>query len=355
MDFKKEIQNKLRNEELKLKKLKKDQDRHVKYRQNKKSKIEEVCKKNSEIAEILRPQTKSGRPRIEDNQPEFLKLLTDIASRGCGADGRRRTEILRSCQTLDDLHKELLNFGIEVSRSATYTRLIPRRADSEEGKRHKKTVPVKLIKAQTSEHKSHQDTDFCVATIKGLDLLASFLGPQQVFCVSIDDKARVRIGVTAANKQSSLLMNMQYRITLPDHDWVKGERHSLIPSVYAGITIKPFGLGDENYVTYSGPTAIKVRSGKHDSSSAKSHAKDFESLFENDDFKIISKTIAGCVKPVVIIYSDGGPDENPRFASVVNQAIIHFKKFDLDAYFAATNAPGRSAFNRYYKIELLLP
>lgn len=175
---------------------------------------------------------------------------------------------MRTCQTLDDLHIELLNLGKELSRSATYLRLSPRRSNSEEGKRHVKTVPVKLIKPQSSEHMSHQDSKFCTATIKALDTLASFLGPEQVFCVSIDDKAKVKIGITAAKKQSSLLMHMDYRVTLPDHDWVKAAGHCLIPSVYADLTIKPFGLGNENCVTYSGPTLIRIRSGKHDSSCA---------------------------------------------------------------------------------------
>lgn len=51
-------------------------------------------------------------------------------------------------------------------------------------------------------------------------------------------------------------------------------------------------------------------------------------------------------KPVLIIISDGGPDENPRYKRVIEIAIHHFVKRDLDGLFIATNAPGRSAFNR---------
>lgn len=51
-------------------------------------------------------------------------------------------------------------------------------------------------------------------------------------------------------------------------------------------------------------------------------------------------------KPVLIIISDGGPDENPRYQNVIEVAIHHFVKRDLDALFLATNAPGRSAYNR---------
>lgn len=41
-----------------------------------------------------------------------------------------------------------------------------------------------------------------------------------------------------------------------------------------------------------------------------------------------------------------GPDENPRFQKVIGFAIQHFKRHDLNALFLATNAPGRSAYNR---------
>lgn len=58
------------------------------------------------------------------------------------------------------------------------------------------------------------------------------------------------------------------------------------------------------------------------------------------------KNADGEVKPVLIISSDGGPDENPRYRKVIAHAVDHFKKYDLDAIFIVTNAPGRSAFNR---------
>ncbi|GBP30809.1 hypothetical protein EVAR_82551_1 [Eumeta japonica] len=57
-------------------------------------------------------------------------------------------------------------------------------------------------------------------------------------------------------------------------------------------------------------------------------------------------TESNTVKPVIIIFVDGGPDENPRYRKVKNFAIEHFKKYNLDALFIATNAPGRSAYNR---------
>ena len=54
----------------------------------------------------------------------------------------------------------------------------------------------------------------------------------------------------------------------------------------------------------------------------------------------------GEAKPFMIVTVDGDPDENPRYAKTIECAIDYFLSQDLDAFFLATNAPGRSAFNR---------
>lgn len=128
-----------------------------------------------------------------------------------------------------------------------------------EGKRHVITVPVRLAKAQNDLHSKHADTSFAATTINYLLELASLLGPKQTALISQDDKSRVPLGITAAHKQSPMLMHVEYRIKLPDHDWVKAARHKLIPSVYAGLAIKENGLGDKSAVGYSGPTFITIR------------------------------------------------------------------------------------------------
>ena len=48
----------------------------------------------------------------------------------------------------------------------------------------------------------------------------------------------------------------------------------------------------------------------------------------------------------MIVTVDGGPDENPKYTKTVECAIDYFLSQDVDAFFLATNAPGRSAFNR---------
>ena len=98
--------------------------------------------------------------------------------------------------------------------------------------------------------------------------------------VSNDDKARVPLGLAAASLPSPILMHLEYKVRLPDHDFVVGARHKLIPSVYGICDINAKGE-----VTYSGDTFIRVRSGKHDKSSAASHSYDMHvSCFDHRRF-----------------------------------------------------------------------
>jgi len=121
-------------------------------------------------------------------------------------------------------------------------------------------------------------------------------------------------------------MHVEYRVSLPDHDCVVATGHKLIPSVYAGIKIQSNGLGNREAVGYSGPTYIAIRSGKHSSSTAFSHALDFEKKFLTlKKFEVITRSgIDRVVKPIFIFTFDGGPDKNPRYQKVIRVAIHHF-------------------------------
>ena len=49
----------------------------------------------------------------------------------------------------------------------------------------------------------------------------------------------------------------------------------------------------------------------------------------------------------MIVTVDGDPDENPRYEKTINCSIKYYVENGLDAFFLATNAAGRSAFNRF--------
>lgn len=310
----KRLEKKLNEAKNKLNKQRANADYQRKFRYARKRKLTELCASSDEAASSLKLRNVAGRPRIEHDQPEILQAIIDLATFGGAAQDRRRTEEIRACMTLDDLHEKLLAKGFNLSRHATYLRLLTKNSKKIEGKTHIATVPVKLCKAQNDHHKNHIDRNFCTTSIRYVESLSSILGPKQVCFSSQDDKARVPIGLKAAQKQAHILMHLEYRVRLPDHDWVIAERHKLIPSVYAGIVIKNQALGNPEDVTYSGPTYIAIRSGKHDSSTASTHFDDFQRLLDLKEFDGIMK-VNGLIKPIVVITSDGGPDENPRFVN----------------------------------------
>lgn len=328
--------------ERKLCRMVKDAERQKLRRSNLKSMLTDLAENNDKIGKFVRPR--SGRPSLEEEQRDLHGTIIQIVNRIAGTDKRRRTEVLNACLTLDDLAVELRKLNFTLSRSALYLRLIPRRIDSTEGKKHVQTVPVKLRRPENSERKQHENANFAFATKDYLKCIAWIFGPQAVFAVSIDDKAKVPIGVVAANKQAPLLMCLEYEVRLPEHDFVLAAGHKLTPSVYAACVIKAPSEHAELAISYSRPMYIAIRSAKHDSSTASTHGRDVDHLLQLASFKEVAMH-EGCVKPIFLVFVYGGPDENPRFPKTLAVAIDRFKKHNLDAYVAMTHAPGMSAYN----------
>ena len=142
---------------------------------------------------------------------------------------------------LDDLLSELKNLGFLLSRSATYLRLLPGRGNTSEGYRHVQTVPVKLIQPENNLRKKNKDRMFAKSYMDDLINVCKFFGPQSVLFLWNDNKTSVALGLSAASLQAPILMHMEYKVRLPDHNFVVGPRHTLIPSVYGVRKIKENG------------------------------------------------------------------------------------------------------------------
>ena len=76
-----------------------------------------------------------GRQPLENLYPDLHQAIIDLVIVGSGADSRRQT-VLNSSKTTADLHAALRKEDYVLSRQVLHLRLIPRRADSQEGKRH---------------------------------------------------------------------------------------------------------------------------------------------------------------------------------------------------------------------------
>ncbi|CAG8576737.1 11521_t:CDS:2 [Dentiscutata erythropus] len=294
---KEKIQYEIRLSTKALHKLEYQKRQQQKYRSQKKQKllrIERQFKEADLNTQLIRPTV--GHPSLEEQQP-------------------------------DQLQEALTNMNYKLLCSAAYLRLIPRWNNSKEGKRHIKTVPVKLLRSQNSARRAHEVTRFYAALIRNVKEMVSVLGPKSTLVISQDDKA------------------LEYRVELPDHDWVVAERHKLIPSVYAILDIQEGKYRQAEAVTYSGPTFIRICSDKHDRSTAYSHSKDFDNLMNEEKLRNYTTTMNEQSKPVVVLISDSGPDENSRYRKTIQMMIEHFDKYDLDTIIVACFAPYQSSSN----------
>ena len=139
-------------------------------------------------------------------------------------------------------------------------------------------------------------------------------------------------------------MHVDYEIPLLDHDFVKATKHVLTPSAHCACETRTSSTVVPK-ISYSSPTYIAIRSGKHDSSTAYSHGSEFDHVLKLKEFQSIVKS-EGEVKPVAMIFSDGGPDENPRFPKTPDVTVQQFKKHKFDALLISTHAPVLSAYNQ---------
>ena len=78
----------------------------------------------SKIAKLDVKKDEVGRPPLEMKMPGLHEAILNIVAPESGADQRRRTELFNCVKTLDDLQKALVGEGYQLSRTATYYRLV---------------------------------------------------------------------------------------------------------------------------------------------------------------------------------------------------------------------------------------
>ncbi|CAF1535329.1 unnamed protein product, partial [Didymodactylos carnosus] len=231
---------------MELKRLRAQQITKANFRKKRKLIVEQLCEKNPEIAKELNKVHKrnTSRPSTEEQCPDLLKIIEEIARCGGATDNNRRSEQYRPCLTLEDLRETIKQRGYDIKQTTSYYRLVPRRAASIDGRRHVRTVPVRLRSAaQTNDPvNNHEDTHFATATIRYIKDLASIFGNEVVFFLSQNNKCKVPIGLPAAKIQAPMLMHLDYDIKEPESRNARiAPRHQLTPSVYAACIINPDG------------------------------------------------------------------------------------------------------------------
>ncbi|CAB4495187.1 hypothetical protein RhiirA5_438012 [Rhizophagus irregularis] len=153
----------------------------------------------------------------------------------------------------------------------------------------------------------HIDEHYCLASVKGVKLFASAFS-QDVVLISQDDKA---------NTGNEL-------VSISDHNFPKGAKHKLIPSVYLVIN-----SSNTNDSLCSGKMRIFVRSEYFLGISCETHMVDLVKITEEESFHEFTHH-DGIVKPIWCLLTNGGPDKNFQFLANIMKYALLFKKLDLD-------------------------
>ena len=133
--------------------------------------------------------------------------------------------------------------------------------------------------SENSKHSSYAGTMFARSTIRHLMEVAGFLAPKEVVFHSQDDKTKAPIGLTTANTPVPLVMHVEYKVKLPDYDFVIANQHKLVPPLIGDMQVKAITFSSDA-VTYSGLTYVGIRSAKHLGLSAYSHLADMKRIRE---------------------------------------------------------------------------
>ena len=266
-------------------------------------------------------------------------------------------------------------FFLRENHSVSFS-LIPSGIFTEDGKRHVNSGPVRLRKHRGIEQSKHEgenfkrnilqfmphysDCHFVTATLRHIKDLAGTFGNECVFYLIQDRKASVRIGRPSARGHSPFIMHLDYQTSTTNSTPLPPTvPHQLKPMyffhnksffvlidlfisrVYASCVIDDTGL-----IGYAGPTYISIRSAKHDRFTTDSEDVDFDCVVKLKEFERTARNHIGTIKPIIIMNVDSlEPKDYTRFPKTLVSAINKFKKYNLDAFFIITQAPGQTAFN----------
>ena len=180
-----------------------------KWKEKNKKALRQAMRDFPGLENSIKVRSSAGRPPLEDIYPSLHSDILSIATIGAACSDKRREDLFRSVKTTSQLHSALDEMGYKLSRSSLYRRLLPKHSKSDEGKKHVRTVPVRLTRPENNLRKKHPDRMFAAESYNTCFKLAETLGPLAAVAASFDDKSSVHIGVTAAKRQGAMLMNMR--------------------------------------------------------------------------------------------------------------------------------------------------
>ena len=191
--------------------------------------------------------------------------------------------------------------------------------------------------------KSHEDSHYAAAVFRYQRELAVRFRSDAIF-MCMDDKHRIKVGepkypVAATDRGRRVLVGSGETFEVADHDFTK---FGIIPSVNFVVDIPE----DVKECWYDGQVFVGMKEAVFEPSSPHRHMTELVHLL-NSQPSIPNK-------PLLFIYSDGGPDHRLTYLSVQLSLISVFLKLDLDFLCAARTAPYHSWRNPAERIMSII-
>ena len=278
----------------------------------------------------------TGRPN--DTFQIFYDTLAETVESMMAADDRRHNVCHMSKYiSIPDLIKEVSrNVPARTpvpSESSVLFAFVPKNSHTRTSRLYKSRIQLQF-KIQTRQLRtSHVDEHYCCALFKYMRHYAVKYRDYVSFAC-VDDKCKVDFGepgqaISSGVRGKKSIVPVGSNLSALDHD--QNSKGSLTPSVCLLVDLPESDDGS----FYRGVVTVTFKDSVFESSTPFRHASEME--------KIIRQLES--IKPILMIYSDGGPDHRVTYHSVKLALIILFKRLGIDVLIAARTAPGNSWAN----------
>jgi hypothetical protein len=286
-----------------------------------------------------------GRPN--DTFNTFFEKLGSKVEEFAAVDDRRHGSVCHFSKfisvpdLIQDVAKDLPEGTPIPSESSVLYSFVPKNADTKAAKLYTCKVPLQF-KVQTRQLRlSHVDEHYCCALYKyAREYSIKF--KDNVTFLSVDDKCKVDFGEPGQAIQTGVrgkkaIVPTGTSLSALDHDLQS--KGSLTPSVCLKIDLPDDITGS----FYRGEVCVTYKDSVFESSSPFRHAVEIEKFLRKSE-----------IKPVLILFSDGGPDHRLTYHSVKLSLIVLFKRLGVDTLIALRTAPGHSWLNPAERIMSIL-
>ncbi|XP_033096588.1 uncharacterized protein LOC117100862 [Anneissia japonica] len=218
----------------------------------------------------------------------------------------------------------------------------PRRPTAKTAARYTGKLKVKYMVQARQFRADHVDCHYASALFR-YEKECAIMFRDHVTLVSMDDKHTIKVGepgcpVAAAERGKQVLVAMGKKLAVADHDFT---RLSLTPSVNLFIDV-PEKI-DESF--HRGQVCISFKENAFQPSTPVRHVTELHS-------ELTDMNLDG--KPILMLYTDGGPDHRVTYMSVQLSIISLFLSLDLDYVCAVRTPPKHSWKNPVERIMSII-